>query len=87
MWELCPSIVGKVIRGGVHVGGTVWGELCWRSCGGAMFHSCMYGGGGGGTVCGSWLGGAVCRAVWGAVSCVSDPFTEVFNMLLCGMFQ
>ena len=26
VWELCPSIVGKVIRGGVHVGGTVWGN-------------------------------------------------------------
>ena len=39
VWELCPSIVGKVIQGGVHVGGTVWGELCWRNCGGAMFHS------------------------------------------------
>ena len=32
VWELCPSIVGIVIRGGVHVGGTVWG---------AMFHSCL----------------------------------------------
>ena len=41
VWELCPSIVGKVIQGGVHVGGTVWGELCWRNCGGAMFHSCL----------------------------------------------
>ena len=34
MWELWPSIVGKVIRGGVHVGGTVGGavlEKLWGS--------------------------------------------------------
>ena len=30
-----------MIQGGVHVGGTVWGELCRRSFGGAMFHSCL----------------------------------------------
>ena len=38
---------------------------------------------------GGSVGGVVCRAVWGAVfiSCVSNPFTEVFNMLLCGMFN
>ena len=42
VWELCPSIEGKVIRGRC---ARAWQELCgvelcWRSCGGAMFHSC-----------------------------------------------
>ena len=36
------------------------------------------------------MGGAVMEKMWGSYICfihVSDPFTEVFNMLLCGMFQ
>ena len=52
-------------------GGAVWGKL-----GGAR-ESCVCGGGGGG------------GTVWGELCFihVSDPFTEVFNMLLCGMFK
>ena len=35
VWELFPSIVGKVMRGRCACGRSVGGELCWRSCGGS----------------------------------------------------
>ena len=35
MWELFPSIVGKVMRRRCACGRSVGGELCWRSCGGS----------------------------------------------------
>ena len=58
MGELCPSIVGKVIRGRCARG---------RNC----------------------VGGTVLQKLRGELCFihVSDPFTEVFNMLLCGMFK
>ena len=35
------------------------------------------------------MGGAVLEKLWGELCFihVSDPFTEVFNVLLCGMFS
>ena len=60
-------------------GGAVWEKL-W----GAR-ESCVCRGGGGGELC----VGAVLQKLRGELCFihVSDPFTEVFNMLLCGMFK
>ena len=54
-------------------GSYVWGALWWE----AVWGSCV-----GEPVCGAVLGNCV-----SSMTCVSDQFTEVFNMLLCGMFQ
>ena len=56
-------------------------DLCVGNCVGRAVH-----------VVGSYVGGAVFeKLIYGGcisfMSYVSDPFTEMFNMLLCGMFQ
>ena len=68
----------EICRGAV--GGNCVGELCLGEL--YLGELCL------GELCGrNCVGEAARRSCVSFMPCVSDPFTEVFNMLLCGMFQ